>query len=152
MADLTLAELRQAVRDRVLATSAIDYNQRKSGSPQTWTESDIPLGAAVASGAQGHLSFAVSVISAPVRQTSEGQAGLEAETGPRVALDVLYSLRPGRRVADEDRASDAAQALAASICTLTGLFPEQIFSAQLTGEGQYLAFSQEYSSSLTVTL
>ena len=152
MADLTLAELRQAVRDRVLATDAAPYNQRKTGTAQAWTESDIPLSAVVASAAQGHLSFAVSVISAPVRQTSEGQTGLEAETGPIVAVDLLYSLRPGRRVADEDKASDAAQALAASICTLTGLFPEQVFRATLAGEGQYLAFSQEYSSSITVTL
>lgn len=152
MLDHTIASLRQAVRDRVAATPAAPYNQRRSGTAQAWTESDIPLAAAVASGAQGHLAYAVSVTSTPVRAVDHSAQGLEAETQPRVVVDLLYSLRPGRRVADEDMASDAAQAVARSVCRLPGLYPEEIFRATLVAEGQYLAVVQEYSAALTVDL
>lgn len=148
----TLPELRQAVRDRVAAADAGPYNQRRAGSPQTWTESDLPLSAVVASGAQGHLSYSVSIVAAPVRATDHSAYGLECDTQPRVVVDFLFSLRPGRRVADEDLAAQAAQDVARTVCRHPSLYPEEVFRPALVGEGQYLLVVQEYSATLTVPL
>tara|TARA_B100000686_G_scaffold197964_1_gene204796 strand:- start:740 stop:1198 length:459 start_codon:yes stop_codon:yes gene_type:complete len=150
VSEYTLATLRQAVRDQIVAVDGTPYNQRTGAAAPVFRESDIPLVAEVHSTALGHLSFAVSVSSAQVSSTSPDPLGASFSVHPRIQVEFIYHLRTGRRVADEDLASDAAIAVARSILAMPGLYVEELFSARLVREGEYLGVAQVYSTTTTV--
>ena len=148
-----ISELRQTIRDRILSVNPLPYKQGTTN--VSWKEARRPYRIQDDSHARKHLLFSVDVGSVSVGNTSRANAIDGYDLIADVRVQFLYRIRASD-VDDEDSAADAAEAVASAILTQGpyshryDIVPAQVFTNNLTPDGESLLVEQRYSVGFTI--
>lgn len=142
----TFGEVRRDVAAQVAATNSAAFNQRAAGqTANALTESSVPLSVVHDSTALAHLLYSVHVVRCPSLDQAQARnhGGLQVKCAPEIMIQLMYRLRPGSQIIDEDLASECARVVCGSVMRIPYIEVfNEIYRPRVTPDGEYQLIEQ----------